>query len=230
MDTLLRWKRQFIGGLTSVPKHIVTGAAGALGTAIIAVLPLAFSWAADTWSGEEVIGILSQPGQPAVAVASQSGPACEQSAVTTPVQLATGSNFEIEVWKVRQSGNNLSGKIVNEDGVGHGQVSGFRKMKDGSTHVDTIFAGFNGATVGKGYYSLERGSKDALWKGTHTYFDCDTGATYKCPYLLGTARKDMVSDPWLRKPCVLEMLPSNEARFPSALSRSAQLEKGIDGN
>jgi hypothetical protein len=235
--TLLKWKAQFTGSLRSVPEKVVAGAAGALGAALIAAAPIIISWALGVWSGERAVGILSQPNQPNdTSPVASNGPACAQQAASTPVQLSTGSNFEIEFWNVRKTGNALKASIANEEGMGHGQVYGFQKLRDGSTHVDTIFAGFDGASLGKGYYALERGMKSGVkeswWKGTHSYYDCTTGITFKCPYLLGpeTSRKDMSLDPWLTKPCVLETLPSNEARFPSDRSREAQLEKNYQSN
>lgn len=228
MGIIQKWAVQLRASVSSVPKHIVTGAAGAVGAGLVALVSLGFTIAYDSMTREKLIGILSQPNEPGQvnvpAVTHNTGGACAQKVTAAKLNLETGRNFEIERWTISRSGRSIQSPIANEDGVGHGNVSGYQKPVDGATRNNTIFAGFDGGTAGKGYYSLERGPKDEWWRGTHSYYDCDVAATFKCPYVLGpdTVRKKMSADPWLLKGCTLETLPSNAGREPAeGLSRHA---------
>ena len=221
MGIFQKWATQLRTSVPAAPKHIVTGAAGAAGAGLVALASLGLTTAYGSLTNEKLVGILSQPNEPGQinVAAAQPTPAgaCTQKITASKLNLATGKNFEIEKWTISRSGHSIHSPITNEDGIGHGNVSGYQKPVDGATHSNTVFAGFEGATVGKGYYSLERGPSDEWWRGSHSYYDCDVAATFKCPYVLGSdaVRKKMSADPWLLRGCTLEPLPSNAGRLSS---------------
>jgi hypothetical protein len=232
-----KWTQQLRASVPTVPKHIVTGAAGAAGAGLVALASLGFTTALDAMSNEKLVGILSQPNEPGqvnvAAAQAKSGGACTQKVSASRLNLETGKNFEIEKWTISRSGHAIRSPITNEDNVGHGNVAGYQKPVDGATRYNTIFVGFDGATVGKGYYSLERGPNDEWWRGTHSYYDCDVAATFKCSYVLGAdaVRKRMSVDPWLLKGCTLETLPSNAGRqADDGSSRQAAVSDAAKAN
>ena len=228
-NIIRKWKTQLNDGVKSLPAQVLAGAAGACGIGLYALVSLGMDWTFDRLTAEKMVGILSQPDQPAVPVVddtnAQGEKACRPRVSIENITFRTGNATpEIENWKVRNlGGNKIESPIANTDGVGQGQVVGYRKPVDGSNHNETIYAGFDGATAGKGYYALEKGSKDRWWHGTNTYYDCDIGITFKCPYVLGgpSLQAEMSQDPWLKKPCMPELLPSNEARLQAAKQRQA---------
>src|SRR6266852_3804905 len=142
MKTPSRWWRQVRTGISTIPTKVLAGAAGALGTALVAGVPFVYTWTMNAFAGEELVGILSQPDR-ATTAAAASGPACGAATVQFGQH-----HQEVELWKSRTSGFNLSATVRSDDGVGHGEVVGYQKVRDGASSVDTISAAFSGKNVG----------------------------------------------------------------------------------
>lgn len=216
--------------LRALPAPVLSGVAGALGTALVGAISFAGAYAIDRYSAEEWVGLLSQPDSPSAILPSSdsapTAPSCGQAiSVSDPTEF-THQHQDAEFWRVRISGGSVVASITSEDGYGHGEVMGYQKLRNGGPAVDTIAAAFSGQSVGRGVYYLERNYQGAArgtwWRGMHLFYDCEHGRALKCPYVLGpvTMRADMAKDPWLARACSVEALPSTEQHTQTTASRT----------
>ena len=205
----------------SVGAYVLAGAAGAVGTALVGGVTVGGAYLIDRYSAEEWVGLLSQPDSPTAVQPTSTiaaAPSCGLAiSVNDPAEFSH-QHQDAEFWRLRISGGNVAARITSEDGYGHGEVTGYQKLRNGGPAVDTITAAFSGQSVGRGVYYLERtyqGTvRDNWWRGTHVFYDCERGRTLRCPYVLGpvSMRADMAKDPWLAHGCSVEALPSTEPR------------------
>ena|SRR5690242_7247034 len=136
-----------------------------------------------------------------------------------PIESERPTHPEVEFWFVSVANDKLNARVVPEGGFGKGEIIGYQILRNGSTSIDTISAAFKGGSgVGRGVYYLEKTYNGAShdrewWRGIHVEYDCEHGRVLTCPYVLGEERfrGKMSDDPWLKRSCAFEALPSNKS-------------------